>query len=132
MFEAFQTVAKSVWVVIGLAAVAGAGGGLLLRYKVNQDAAHPILAQARVMAAVNPDIEIVSTDEAKGTVTFRDKKTGKTVSLDTNVILAGKVRILEKNGRKLNLDAFANNETGAMRIKSSDGSLIQFGEALGE
>ncbi|HEV2690783.1 MAG TPA: hypothetical protein VGV35_19640 [Bryobacteraceae bacterium] len=45
---------------------------------------NPALAAAKIMVAANPDIEMVSTDEVKGEITVRDKKTGKvsTVSFE--------------------------------------------------
>jgi TonB family protein len=38
----------------------------------------PGLASAKIAAALNPDIEIVSIDDQKNTVTLRDKRTGAT------------------------------------------------------
>jgi TonB family protein len=41
----------------------------------------PGLAAAKLLAALNPDIEIESVDDKNNTVTLRDKKTGETTTL---------------------------------------------------
>ena len=38
---------------------------------------NPALAGAKIAAAMNPNIEILSVDEDRQTLTYRDKKTGK-------------------------------------------------------
>ncbi len=42
---------------------------------------NPMLSAARLMVAMNPDMEIVSTDETTGAVQIRDKKSGESVTL---------------------------------------------------
>ena len=44
---------------------------------------NPQLAAISLAAAVHPDLQVVSKDEASGKITLRNKKTGKVVALDT-------------------------------------------------
>jgi hypothetical protein len=42
---------------------------------------NPGLAVSKMIAAANPDVEVVSTNDTAGTITIRDKKTGKLVTI---------------------------------------------------
>lgn len=63
-------------------------------------ARNPILAAARMAAAANPEVEVVKLDESAGTLTIRDKKTGKTVTMNAEDVKEGKI-------------SFTDEETGA-------------------
>ena len=59
-------------------------GAYFIRQKMHQAGVttemmrrNPALASAKIAAAMNPNIEIVSVDEDQQTLTFRDKRTGK-------------------------------------------------------
>jgi hypothetical protein len=78
-------------VVLGLFVVGGIltmAGGLFLVHKAREAGVdtdlfrrNPGLAVGRMLAAVNPDVEVVKTDDGAGTITVRDKKTGKVVTI---------------------------------------------------
>jgi hypothetical protein len=51
---------------------------------------NPGLAVSKMIAAMNPDVEVVSTDDGAGTITIRDKKTGKTVTMNFDQAQKGK------------------------------------------
>jgi hypothetical protein len=78
-------------VVLGLFVVGGIltmAGGLFLVHKAREAGVdpdllrrNPGLAVGKMLAAVNPDVEVVKTDDGAGTITVRDKKTGKVVTL---------------------------------------------------
>jgi hypothetical protein len=104
-----------VWIlvaVIGLACVAGAitlAGGLFLVHKAREAGVdtdlfrdNPSLAIAKLIAAAHPDTEVVSTDTGSGTVTLRDRKTGKEMTFTFDQIRKGNFRFEadEDNGRK--------------------------------
>src|SRR5579864_6091784 len=66
----------------GLAIVGIIGVSLLLSYfvhKVKQAANNPVYAAAKFAVAANPDLETVSSDDSTGSITIRERKTGKTV-----------------------------------------------------
>src|SRR5260370_39883126 len=66
-------VAAGIFFVVHKAKEAGIDPDLLKR--------NPALAAAKLAVAANPDVAMVSTDEGKGEITIRDKKTGKVYSM---------------------------------------------------
>jgi hypothetical protein len=95
------TAAIVLLVLAGLVIVAGLAvlaGGLFVVHKAKQagvDAdlmrTNPGLAVAKMLAATNPDIELVDVDESTGKVTLREKSSGRTVTLDFEQIRQGKI-----------------------------------------
>ena len=92
-----------VWVlaiVLGLFVLGGivtVGAGLFVVHKARQagfDAGligrNPGLAISKMIAAANPDAEVLSTDEGSGKITIRDKKTGKVVTMSFDDAKKGK------------------------------------------
>lgn len=70
-------------------------------YKVKQFAENPEKLVELAMKG-NPDIEKVSSDKDAGTVTFRDKKTGKEFTLNFEDIKNGKFSMEGDDGSKVN------------------------------
>jgi uncharacterized protein RhaS with RHS repeats len=71
-------------IFVGLAIVGIIGVTLLLSYfvhKVKQAADNPVYAAAKFAVAANPDLETVSSDDSTGSITVRERKTGKTVRM---------------------------------------------------
>jgi hypothetical protein len=108
-----------VWMLVVVLAVALAGGlavvagGLWLAHRAGQagvDAdlfrSNPGLAIAKLIAAANPDAEIVSTDTGAGTVTVRDRRTGKEITLSFDQVRKGNFRFEanDDNGRHAVVD----------------------------
>jgi hypothetical protein len=87
-----------IWIlvaIVGLILVAGITvvvGGF---YVAREFASNPAAGAAKLLAASNPDIEIVSTDDETGTVTFREKSSGKTVTLNFDQLKDGKITFSE-------------------------------------
>ncbi len=77
-----------VWALVAVLGlfIAGTGtvmvGGAILAHKVRRDGAGATIA--KVLSAVNPDLEVARTNEAAGTVTLRDRRNGKefTIGID--------------------------------------------------
>lgn len=61
--------------------------------KAEQAAKNPLSAIVQIAAAANPDIDVIDVNESTGKVTIRDKKTGKTVTIDGDAIKDGKITI---------------------------------------
>jgi hypothetical protein len=129
------TVQKSsalVWILGGcgglivLAAITGGMTMYYLAHKAKQFAhgmeKNPALAVAKMMAAVNPDVEVVSTDEDKGTITVRDKKTGKLLTMNLQDAQKGKF-VFEQDGQKVEMQAHGEGDKGSLELKSGDGSM---------
>jgi hypothetical protein len=62
---------------------------------------NPAAATARILAAANPDVEIVGEDDGAGTVTVRDRRTGKTMTWNLDQAKQGRLRITaeDENGK---------------------------------
>ncbi|MGA3043234.1 MAG: hypothetical protein ABSF54_20845 [Bryobacteraceae bacterium] len=93
-----------VWVLVAIAGlfvlfgIAVVGGGLYVAHKARQiglDTAlmqnNPGLATAKLLAATNPDLEVVSTDEGRGIITIRQKSTGKIMTVSFDDLKRGKI-----------------------------------------
>jgi hypothetical protein len=127
-----QKTSAVVWILGGcgglvvLAALVGGLGMYYVAHKARQ-AAHmleknPALAVTRMLAAANPDVDVVSTDEDKGTITVRDKKTGKTMTMNFADAQKGKF-VFEQDGQKVQMEAHGAGDKGSFEVKSSEGSM---------
>src|SRR5712692_533464 len=81
---------------------------------------NPALAAAKLAVAVNPDVEMVSTDEGKGEITIRDKKTGKVYSMSFEDAKNGKFTMKE-NGKEA--VTITGGPGGTVEMKSADGTI---------
>lgn len=94
-----------IFVLIGILFV---GAGLFVAHKVKNagfDSAlaqkNPALAAAKVMVSLNPDVEVVGEDDDRGMLTIRDKKTGKTITMNADDVKNGKLTFTdESTGQK--------------------------------
>jgi hypothetical protein len=104
------------WLLIGLFAFAFLAiigvsvAGYFFFKKAEQVARNPLSAIVRMAAAANPDVDVLDVNEATGKVTIRDKKTGKTVTIDGDAIKDGKITIDSDDGHAV-LGAGANVKT---------------------
>jgi hypothetical protein len=99
-------VAKKVHDVVGDAASSEAG---------------PLLAAAKIAIAANPELEIVSTDDRKGTITIREKATGKTMTVSFEDIKNGKLVFEGQDGEKAVIGGKSEGEAG-IEISTPDGT----------
>jgi hypothetical protein len=87
-------------------------GGLFAWYatqKAMEFADNPAYGTLRLAVAANPELETVSADAATGTITVRDKKTGKIETLTIDSMQDGKLVIAGGDGSKM---VFAGGENG--------------------
>lgn len=84
---------------------------------------NPAMAVAKMVAATNPDVEVLSSDEAKGTITVRDKKTGKVITVTIDEAKNGKIVIKEDGKEAVKIEANGDGETGSLEINSGEGSV---------
>jgi hypothetical protein len=95
-----------VWVLIIILGVcflgfaSCAGFGLYVAHKVKQAGidpelwrSNPSLAVGKILAATNPNVEVVRSDERAGTVTIRDKRNGKETTMTFDQARNGKFSI---------------------------------------
>jgi hypothetical protein len=119
-----------VWILVGcvgLIAIAGliaVATGLFVVHKAKQAGLDPDLmrrnpgvAVAKMLAAANPDVEVVSVDEDKGLITLREKSTGKTISMNFEDVKKGKIVFKGEGGE----EATIQSEGDSFAIKTKDG-----------
>jgi hypothetical protein len=94
------------------------GAGLYFAKKVVEN---PIEAAAAVLST-NPDVEVLSKDADKGLITVRDKRNGKTVTVDLEQIKQGKL-FVATDGKEVQVEA----GEGGVRVKSSEGETAVIG-----
>jgi len=104
--------------VIGISAVV-----LFVGHKIHQAAKNPAIAIAKLAVAANPDAEIVSEDDDRGTLTIRDHKTGKTVTVNAGDIKDGKLTITGDKNETMTFGASGNGSTPSLEMKSNDGTV---------
>lgn len=62
---------------------------------------NPAVAVVKMAIAANPNAELVSIDENRGIVTVRDKRTGKTVTLNFEDVKRGRISFEGEGGEKV-------------------------------
>ena len=90
---------------------------------VEKAEANPALAAAEMVVRMNPEIDLVSKDEAAGTMTVRNKKTGETVTLSFDEIAEGRFSI-EKDGERTAISVGQESAGGGLRIEGPDGEMV--------
>lgn len=117
--------------LIVLAGLAMTIGGYFVLHKVKQagfDPAlmkeHPGLAVAKMVAAINPDVEVVKVDKGTGKITIRDKKSGKTVTVDFDDIKNGHISFETAEGAKGAIGASGSGKQGTVRFSSPEGTIV--------
>jgi len=89
----------------------------------NPDAA--AVKAVELMMKLNPEVDVVSSDPGKGTITLREKRTGKVVTFHAEDIRNGKVSF-ESEGEKVAIDADQgkDGQPGGLRVQTSDRSMV--------
>jgi hypothetical protein len=85
-------------------------------------ATQPALASAKMAVAINPDLEIVSVDEGKGLITFKEKSTGKVYTVSTKEAQDGKITIKDENGKGGSIQVKGDDSSGSIKIESDEGT----------
>jgi hypothetical protein len=80
---------------------------------------NPALAAAKIAAMNSPDVEFISIDETKNTVTVRDKKTGKEITINADKAQGGKIVITEDGKEKVSINGDGKN--GSIEVNTPDG-----------
>lgn len=131
-----KKVSPIVWVLVGIGAffmivvVLVVGAGFFLVHKAKQAGLdpelmrrNPALASVKIMAALNPNIEVLSIDENRGLVTVRDKKEGKTYSVNLEDAKKGKFVFQQDGKDAVTFNASGDGKNGTLEVKSADGTV---------
>jgi hypothetical protein len=85
---------------------------------------------AKMVAAVNPDAEVVSTNDRSGTITVREKSTGKTMTMRFDPDKKTMV-IVGDDGKEATVKISGEGNNGSVEINGGDTSLKFGGAAAG-
>jgi len=124
------------WVLIGcggliiLAGVLVLAGGFFIAYKAKQAGLdpelmrkNPALAVTKLIAAMNPDIEVLKVDDARGIITVRDKKQNKVLTINLEDAKKGRIVFQEAGKEAVSIEAHGDGSSGTLDIKSAEGSM---------
>lgn len=114
-----------VLLVIGMI-VLGAGG-YFVKKQVDKIADNPGFAAAELMVRANPDLELVSSDREKNTLTVRNKKTGETLTFNAEDIKEGRMTVTNEKGETVD---FSASEEG-FQVKNEKGEVTTLGATEG-
>jgi hypothetical protein len=119
-----------VWILtgcFGLIVIAGLialGTGMFVPHRADQAGLDPDLtsrnpgvAVAKMLAGVNPGVEVVPVNEDKGLITLRERSTGKTVSMNFEDVKNGKIGFKGEDGE----EATRRGEGDSFAIRTQDG-----------
>lgn len=90
--------------------------------ETNPDAA--TVRAAELALRLNPEVDVISSDPAAGTITVREKKTGKEITFNLEDIKAGKFSITT-DGETTSIDVDATQENGGqMKVVTDQGTAV--------
>ncbi len=90
---------------------------------------NPAIAMVKMATALNKDLELVSSNERTGTVTMRDKRTGKTTTYKYDQD-SRKLEIVGDNGETVTMTGSGDGSQGTMTVKTNDGT-VKYGAQAG-
>ncbi len=85
---------------------------------------NPGKAAAMMALKFNPEVDIVKTDDAKGEITVRNKKSGEEVTLSFNDIAKGKFSMKNAKGEEVSIDGSDVAGKGGVVMKGPQGEVI--------
>ena len=132
-----------VWILGGIAVLLFGGMltcgaiGYFVMHKVKQAGfdsdlmkSNPGLAMAKMAAAMSPNAEVVSTNDRAGTVTIRDKSTGKIVTMKFDPDKKTMV-VVGEDGKEVSVKITGDgSNSGGIEMQSSEGTM-KFGASAG-
>lgn len=114
------------WILLGIAGffilvvVAVVGAGLFFAHKIQQN---PGLVLSKIIETANPNVEVLSVDKDSQKIAVRDKKSGKTYSVNFEDAKKGKLVLQEDGKDSVVISSSGSGANGAVEIKSADGTV---------
>ncbi len=112
--------------LIVLVAVIMAAISFFIASKAKEFGSNPAFAAAKLAASLNPEVEVLDSDPSTGKITVREKKTGKTVTMDFRDIQKGRFSFEGEDGKRVDLEAKGEGDSGSLTMRGPDGSM-EFG-----
>ncbi len=115
--------------LILLIVLAVVGAGFFVMHKAKQMGfdselakKNPGLATAKMLVTMNPDLEIVSSDDSAGTITVHNKKDGKTLTMKFDPQKKSMV-VVDENGKESTVKISGGGSSASMEVNSPEGSV---------
>ncbi|CAN5810352.1 hypothetical protein BH11VER1_BH11VER1_03750 [soil metagenome] len=86
--------------------------------------ANPEKAAAMMVLKFNPELDIINTDDAKGEITVRNKKSGEVVTLSFKDISEGKFSMKNAKGETVSIDGSDAAGKGGIVMKGPEGEVV--------
>ena len=107
-------------VVVGVVVAVATAYGVRWVTKVGKEIAeNPVRESVELMVRLNPELELVSTDDVAETVTIRNKTTGEVSTFDWSDIQNGEFRF-ETDGQEYSVDA-SEAASGRIEVEDAEG-----------
>ena len=123
------------WIGIGCAVIAVLGmlvlggvvavGGYFVKKGVDKLEKNPVLTTAEAFVRLNPDLDVVSTDEKAGTITIKNNKTGEVMTLNAKDVAEGRFEVETKDGKAV-FDASGKDGNGTLKVTNEKGEVATF------
>jgi len=84
---------------------------------------NPGIAIAKVLIGSNPDVELISADEDSGVIRVRDKKTGKTMTVDLENAKKGRIVFTDEHNQQVEIKTQGEGDNSTVEIRSADGNM---------
>ncbi len=114
-------------VVLGFTAMCGIGAFFVM-HKAKEAgfdstllSKNPGYAAAKMVATLNKDVDVLSTDDSTGTIQVRDKKTGQTTTLRFDPATKRMV-VTDNEGKQATVSITGDGDKTALNVQSSDGN----------
>ncbi len=88
---------------------------------------NPGYAGAKMAVTMNPEVEIVSSDDDSGTIVVREKKTGKVVTMKFDAKKKA-MTVIDENGKTATLTTTGEGSSAGLEVKGPDGT-VKIGES---
>jgi hypothetical protein len=112
-----------------LALLIGAGVAAFTFYvgKKAYDTVSDPAKAAEWMISQDPNLEVVKTDSAAGTITYRNKTTGETTTINFADLKEGKLTVQDKDGNTVLDTSQMTDGSGNIKITGPDGQTMTIG-----
>lgn len=112
-------------VLLGFIAMA-VGGYFLKKKVVDPLQENPAMAAAELVVRNHPELELVSSDREKGTMTIKNIATNEVVTINAEDIQNGKISFETAEGKTV-VDASSTDEGGNVKMTGADGQEVTWG-----
>ena len=105
--------------IIALVVVFGFGA-MKAKQFVEEHKDNPAKAAAEMMVRLNPELDLVDSDDEAGTLTIRNKKTGEEATVNFEDIAEGRIEYSTSEG-DFSIDASGAGEEGGVVVQTPEG-----------